>query len=74
MRDRLTENYPDSLGYPVLILYMEFSSEGLLTGAAIVQNTIRSGGGCANEESNSFLVHSAFPDPLGPVTIIENGC
>ena len=29
---------------------------------------------CTNKESNSFLVHSVFPDPLGPVTIIENGC
>ena len=35
---------------------------------------IRYGGICTNEESNSFLVHSVFPDPLGPVTIIENGC
>ena len=63
------------MGYPVKILYTKFSSEGLRTGAAIVQNTIRLVPvACTNEENNSFLVHSVFPDSLGPVTIIENGC
>ena len=55
---------------------MEFSSEDPRTRVAIAQkhHKIRSGGGCINEVSNSFLVHSVFPDPLGPVTIIEKGC
>ena len=57
---------------------MEFSSEDPRTRVVIAQNTIshkiRSGAGCINEVSNSFLVHLVFPDPLGPVTIIEKGC